>query len=81
MMYWHDGGWGPGAWIMMALMMLLFWTAIAGVLVVVLRSHRDAPSRDNRATNSAAQILDERFARGDIDVDEYTRRREVLLHH
>ena len=79
---WHDGGgWGSGSWIAMGLMMLAIWGLIAALVVYVVRNlgHRDT----NQATSGAApdpamRILDERFARGEIDADEYNQRRELL---
>jgi putative membrane protein len=35
-------------------------------------------SRDSTDTDTARQILDERFARGEIDEEEYRRRRSAL---
>ena len=84
MMYdgWGDGGWGWGAWLMMALMMLVFWGAVAALVVYVVRSvsHRPetAAGGGGTAQNQALHILDERFARGEIDVDEYNQRRDAL---
>jgi putative membrane protein len=77
---WHDGGSGPGAWIAMALMMLIFWGIVIALVVYVIRSltrsRPDAPrSLDQRY---GIQILDERFARGEIDAEEYTQRRDLL---
>ena len=82
MHYWNEGSdWGSGNWAMMA-MMLLFAVLAVGTIVWVVRqtvhphSHGSMlpPTTDDRA----ARILDERFARGEIDEDEYTNRRKVL---
>ncbi|MER7274585.1 SHOCT domain-containing protein [Dactylosporangium sp. NPDC000244] len=83
MMYW---GTGMGAWTMafMTLGNLLFWAlVIVGIVMLVRRFDRRTPP--NHATRSgpdsgplAHQILDERFARGEIDEDEYVRRRRML---
>jgi putative membrane protein len=84
MMYgWHDGGWGWGAWVAMGFMMVVFWGLIVAVVVVLLRSsghhHHDGPPRpEPRSGDEALRILDERFARGEIDAEEYTRRRDLL---
>lgn len=78
---WYDNHWGPGGWIAMGLMMLAFWGLVAVLVVYAVRSlghrpadHAGAPPAPDRAQ----QLLDERFARGEIDADEYNRRREVL---
>ena len=79
---WHDGGWGPGAWLMMGLMMLVFWGLIAALVVYVIRSthhqHQPAVSTEAPGPDEAMRILDERFARGEIDAGEYSQRRDLL---
>lgn len=78
-MMWWDGGSGWGGWLVMGLMMLIFWSlVIFGGLAVwraVSRNDR-GPEQDGR--RSAEQILEERFARGEIDEDELVRRRDTL---
>jgi putative membrane protein len=82
MMYddWHDGGWGPGAWIAMALMMLAFWALVVALVVYVFRSLTRTRPEAPRPLDQrdGMRILDERFARGEIDADEYTQRRDLL---
>jgi putative membrane protein len=79
---WNNHGWGPGAWIAMGLMMLAFWGLIAALVVYVVRNlgqHRDEhASAGVAAPDQALRVLDERFARGEIDADEYTQRRDLL---
>jgi putative membrane protein len=75
---WHDG-WGAGAWIAMAFVMLVFWTIVVGAIVAIVRSghfrdHADSPGR----LHDAERILAERFARGEIDADEYRQRSDLL---
>lgn len=75
---WHDG-WGPGAWIAMAFVMLVFWTIVVAAIIALVRSDhgRDqghVVSRDD----VPERILAERFARGEIDADEYKQRRDLL---
>jgi len=57
--------------------MLLFWV---GVVVLIVWAVRDVG--DNRVvrdtSNRAIEILEERFARGEIDSDELQRRRSEL---
>ena len=78
---WHDGGgWGAGQWVAMALMMLVFWSAVVALIIAFLRRpgvHHD--SALPRATHeNAERILGERFARGEIDEEEFMRRRDAL---
>ena len=37
MMWWSDGGWGGGAWLLMTLAMLAFWGLVAWVVVGFVR--------------------------------------------
>ena len=81
---WNDGGSTPwGMWVAMAVMMTVFVVAAAWVIVTVVR-HGAAPQAPHQALpsdtsqTSAAAILDERFARGEIDADEYTQRKATL---
>jgi len=66
MMYGH--GWGMLLWLL--LLLLLFWVLVR--LLVV----RDGNGR--RREKSARDILDERFASGEIDEEEYRNRLKVL---
>lgn len=79
MMGWYDGGWGWGGWLAMTLMMLVFWGGLAAVVVALVRSSRSPDARPD-PRRDARGILDERLARGDIDEEEYRRRRDVLDH-
>lgn len=81
MMWGHDWGWGWGAWLVMSLLMAMFWgLVIAGIVVLVrsLGSRQPGGSAPETRQPSAEELLAERFARGEIDGDEYTRRRELL---
>ena len=74
-MMWWSGSWGWEAWLAMSLGMLVFWALVAWVIVVLVKSSngwRYDGRRDPR------DILDERYARGEIDEDEYKHRRELL---
>lgn len=79
---WHDDA-GPGWWLFMALMMLAFWGAVAWVVVTLVRHGGARPSVSSSTTPPAARtgpedILHERFARGEIDVEEYHQRIDAL---
>ena len=82
MHYWNDGGSaGWDMWVAMAVMMTIFVVAAAWVIVTLIRhTAPQTPRREMTASSqsSAAAILDERFARGEIDADEYSRRRTML---
>lgn len=71
--------WGFGfGWVWM----ILVWLVIIGVIVWAvtrLSPGSDDPRRhDADEAASARRILDERFARGEIDVDEYRELRDEL---
>ena len=77
-MRYGDGGIGWGGWFAMVVMMVVFWGAIAWVIVTLIRHNGPSSSPVAPTGPDAKQILDERFARGEIDEDEYQRRRDVL---
>ena len=65
-------GWGIGMMIMLA----LFWGAI--ILAVILGMRWFVGQRKNSPEDSAMIILRERFARGEIEKDEFeTKKREL----
>ena len=65
-----DGGW---MWLWGTLMMLTWVAIIAAAVWLIIRSVRgDGDSR------RAREVLDERFARGELTVEEYRERREAL---
>jgi putative membrane protein len=81
MMWWNDGGWGAGAWFLMSLMMILFWGALVALavwLVRTLRTDQSPAPAPHFSTARADEVLAERFARGEIDEDEFKRRRALL---
>jgi putative membrane protein len=81
-MWSNHGGWDAGQWLAMSSMMLLFWAAVIAVVVWLVRSSRaerhDPQLPVSTPVQRADEVLAERFARGEIDEDEYTRRRSVL---
>jgi len=75
-------GWMSGwAWLGMAVMLvtLLALVVMATVVVVRLLGPRDEPSAGDRPAGlSAMEVLQERFAKGEIDEEEFQRRRALL---
>lgn len=71
---WEDWGWG--GWLVMSLVMVVFWGLVIAGTVVLVRSLSRGDSRP--ASGDALRLLDERFARGEMDADEYSRRRRLL---
>jgi len=68
----HMDGWG---WGMMAFVLLLV-VALVGTLIYF--AARDSGHRSSRGGPDPREVLDHRFARGEIDEDEYQKRRDVL---
>ena len=60
-----------------ALGMILVWVVIIALVVVPVRGLAGG-STGSSGTKSARQLLDERFARGEIDRKEYEERRRLL---
>lgn len=73
-MMWWNGGWSWWAWCVMGGMMLVFWVVVAWVIVTVVRFNRESPT----VSRSPEDILSERYARGEIEQDEFEQRRAAL---
>jgi putative membrane protein len=71
MHWWYADGWGWGGWLISAVTMLVLVGALVAAVVVLVR-----PAEGR--TDSPERILADRFARGEIDEDEYQRRRHAL---
>lgn len=74
-MMWHDWGWG--GWLVGGVGMVAFWAVVVWAIVMLVRQP-DTKSVAGPAPARPEDILAERFARGEIDADEYARRRDVL---
>ena len=78
MMYGDVGGWG---WMML---MPLLWIALVGVIawavVMLVRRPAERPVEPPRR-ESAREILDRRYACGEIDADAYVLARDRLAGH
>ncbi len=66
--------WGHGAW--GVLWMVLFWAVVIGLVYLLARAV--TPGRSGERPRDARDILDERFARGEISEEEYRERKRVL---
>jgi putative membrane protein len=75
----HVSGWGYTLGIVS---MILFWSllvlAIAAAVRYLGRDRRERSSPARPAPPTAEQVLAERFARGEIDADEYRQRLDTL---
>lgn len=78
MMHWDSGG---GSWLGMAAIMLLSWIVLAVLCYVVVRALLAGalPGPKEPPEADPVTLLDQRLARGDIDPEDYQRRRELLV--
>lgn len=78
MMYWDGhtgGGWAVG----MAIIMISFWGSFTVLIWVGIRALLRGPAQAGpTARQGPRDILAERFARGEIEPEEYQRRLELL---
>ncbi len=76
MMGWYGPGMGFGAWLFMG----LFWLVLLGVIVwaVVRLLPGGHDSSGTSARETPEEILDRRFARGELDVETYQAQRAAL---
>ncbi|MFJ6015872.1 hypothetical protein [Streptomyces sp. NPDC092952] len=87
---WHSG-WGGGGWFLMIMIAILLWglltlgiVALGHWLIGAGRGRRNGgPSSGGNGWGDrrAEELLAERFARGEIDEDEYRRRLTLLREH
>jgi len=69
-------GWDGTSWVWGVTMMLVMIGVIALVLWAIVRTVGERP-KDHGA--DASQVLAQRFARGEIDQEEFEERRRILL--
>ena len=72
-----NGHMGGGWWIVMMIWMVFFWGAVIyGVFWLARGGTSGWSHTDHR--ESPLEVLERRFAQGDISADEYHERRDVL---
>lgn len=82
-MMWYGDGWGWAGWILMTVGMVAFWALLITAIVLAIRyltSSRGSPASPPPSTGQAhaEAVLAERFARGEIDEQEYRQRLALL---
>lgn len=83
MMGWYGGGMGPGMWVFMG----LFWIALIALIIWLVvkllpsKAQSAAPpvSALGGVPESPLEILDRRFARGEVDLETYKAQRAALV--
>ena len=78
MMDWYarDTSWLD--WLPMTVIMLALWGALVVTGVPIYRGVRRDPADRRSDRSDARRLLDERFARGEIDAEEYARSLHLL---
>lgn len=74
-MWWNDSS---GWWFVMPLLMVAFWVAVIWLAMSVFRGLAGRPSAEGGRPERPEEVLARRYARGEIDEDEYRRRRDIL---
>jgi putative membrane protein len=78
MMYWGTGMGGWGMLLMTVSNLLFVGLLIAGAIALIRYTSRIARQDPAAEPAPAQRVLADRFARGEIDEDEYERRLKVL---
>ena len=77
-MWWDNGyGWG-GWWFLMPLVMVAFWGTIIWAVVTVVRGRPASPPASPTGRPGSEEILADRYARGEINDDDYRQRLATL---
>ena len=74
---WRDGNNG-GGWLVMGFVMILLLALAVAALIWALRDRAPSHPQPWAGAPTPRQILDERFARGELDEEEYRKRRDLL---
>ena len=76
-MNWSDWHWGFGFghWFFG----ILFWVVILLLIVALVRGVSGFSGSDRKLRKSALDILEERYARGEIDQEEFERKKRDLF--
>lgn len=76
----HDYYWGAGVWGAWMIFHWLFWPALLALLIWAgIALSRRSRSNDSIDTTTALDLLNERYARGEIERDEYLQSKKDIL--
>ncbi len=78
MMEWYGDGMDTGSWVIMIAAMVIFWGLVVLGGVLLFRGSVASRHRGDTQDRGALDILEERFARGEVDREEYEARAAVL---
>ncbi len=80
---WQGGGWGMmggfGGWWFMPIFMILFWGLVIWGIVALVRGLSESRGSDSSKTDSALEVLKKRYARGEINKEEYEEKKKDLV--
>jgi len=71
-------GWGAGGFWLMPLVMMAWFALMVAVVILLVRWLGGGPGVKSTSSRTARDILDERYARGDIDQKEYLQRKKDI---
>ncbi len=77
--FWHMRDWSWGHMMFGGgLMMILFWGAIILIAFLIFSRFRSGQDNPSRISKTPREILEQRFASGEIDEEEFDRRRRKI---
>jgi putative membrane protein len=71
----HWNGDGPGWWIVFV---PLFWVLVITGIILLVRGRRGGPLWAGRGRESGIDVLERRYAEGELSLEQYRERRAVL---
>lgn len=81
-LYGDSGSWGVGnvmGWFAGGFMMIVFWAILIGLVVWAVREVSGKRSDTAHSDSQALAILKERYARGEIDKEEFeTKKKDII---
>lgn len=77
MMFWYGDGMSGWGYALMSVGMVVFWALVIAAVVALVR-YLGGSQQPSGSRPTPEQVLAERFARGDIDDEEYRQRQEAL---
>jgi putative membrane protein len=78
MMYWNGSGMNGWGYLLMTVSMVLFWGLVIAGVVLLVRNVGNGARQTSVVSPTPQRVLADRFARGEIDEQEYQRRLGIL---
>ena len=84
---WQDGGWGMMGsgvmggfswWWFMPIFMILFWGLVIWGIAALVRDLSRSRASDSSRADSALEVLKKRYARGEINKEEYEEKKKDI---